>query len=457
MSGGPSVPAGGHSVPADGPRPAAAPRVLVAGAGMITADLILPSLYQLQRLGRIGGITVCARSSASLRSLSEDPRIREAFPGMTFTASPDLSTPPGQRAPEVFKSSLRELPARQVVVVAVPDQSHFDTIMAALQSDQHVICVKPLVLEQDQAQRITREARERGLFVGVEYHKRFDRRSLLARRDYRAGRFGEFRFGEARLIEPYYYRRSNFQTWFLPESTDPFTYVGCHYVDLVHFITGLRPVEVAVSGVTGRFPSGAQSILWSLATVRWENGALLSVANGLGYPDKAAGSNDQGMVLYCEGSGASGMIRHDDHDRGVAYSYLQEMNEGGSHYNFVSPDFFRLLPWEGEGLRPAGYGFDSIQALVEAVLRVECAAEGGFGAAEGGFGAAERLTGSGAAPELAARRAALRQIDEAGILATAETSAVDTLTLEAGRRSIMGGGRPVRIEYGAHGGQVAAT
>ena len=75
--------------------------------------------------------------------------------------------------------------------------------------------------------------------MGVEYHKRFDRRSLDARGLYRQGRFGEFRCGEAKLVEPYYYRHSNFQNWFTKENSDPFTYIGCHYVDLVYFITGL--------------------------------------------------------------------------------------------------------------------------------------------------------------------------------------------------------------------------
>ena len=144
-----------------------------------------------------------------------------------------------------------------------------------------------------------------------------------------------------------------------------------------HFITGLRPVEVSLSGVRGRFPNGNEGFLWSAGRVRWENGALLSVSNGLGYPDLAAGSNDQGMVLYCEGEGGSGMIRHDDHDRGVSHSYLDGIGPGGSHFNYVSPDFFRLVPWEGEGLRPVGYGYDSIEALVNAVQRVEAAGSPG--------------------------------------------------------------------------------
>jgi len=403
---------------------------LVVGGGMITADLILPSLYHLQRRGAVGEITVCALSSAPLRALAANAEIREAFPGAAFVARPDLSQPPGATHPDLFAELISVMAPRQLVVVAVPDAAHYKVIKAALEGNQHVLCVKPLVLRYEQAVEIEKEAAERGLFVGVEYHKRFDRRSLVARRDYRRGMFGRFVMGEAKLIEPYSYRLSNFQNWFTTDMTDPFTYIGCHYVDLVHFITGLRPVEVSVIGLRGRFPNGNEGYLWSHGRVRWENGALLSVTNGLGYPDLAAGSNDQGLVMYCEGDGRTGMIRHDDHDRGVSYSYLDGAGPGGSHFNYVSPDFFRLVPWEGEGRRPVGYGYDSIEAIVESVRRVEQAGEGMSPAASRD-----------------ARRAAISEVDEKGIIATPANSSLNELTVEAARLSIQAEGMPVVIEY----------
>jgi predicted dehydrogenase len=329
----------------------------------------------------------------------------------------------------LFGELIARMPPRQLVAVAVPDPLHYSVVMQALRGNQHVLCVKPLVLKHAQALEIEAEARARGLFVGVEYHKRFDRRSLVARRDYRRGCFGDFALGEARLMEPYYYRHSNFQNWFLTNMTDPFTYIGCHYVDLVYFITGLRPVEVSLAGVRRNFPNGQEGFLWSAGRVRWENGALLSVTNGLGYPDLAAGSNDQGLLLYCEGSGRTGMIRHDDHDRGVSYAYLDGIGPGGSHFNYVSPDFFRLVPWEGEGLRPVGYGFDSIEAIVGSVLRVESAGEG----------LAESQS-------LEARRSAARVIDETGIIATPLNSSINELVVEAARMSILADGQPALIE-----------
>lgn len=406
------------------------PDTLVVGGGMITAELILPSLYQLQRRQLLGEITVCALSSGPLRALAENEDIRQAFPDCSFKAEPSLSEPEEKTYPVLYESLIGRMEPRQLVVVAVPDQVHYSVIMKALRGNHHVLCVKPLVLEYRQALEIEHEAHERGLFVGVEYHKRFDRRSLVARRDYRKGRFGEFMLGEAKLIEPYLYRHSNFQNWFTTDMTDPFTYIGCHYIDLVYFITGLRPTEVSVAGIRRRFPNGKEGFLWSLARVRWENGALLSVANGLGYPDLAAGSNDQGLLMYCEGEDRSGMIRHDDHDRGVWYAYLQGIGPGGSHFNFVSPDFFRLVPWEGTGLRPAGYGYDSIQAIVETVVQVEQAGEG-------------QLPRQG----LEARQCAIRQVDEKGIIATPANSSINERVVEAGRRSILQEGMPVAIDY----------
>jgi predicted dehydrogenase len=397
---------------------------------MITTDLILPSLYHLQRRAAVGQLTVCALASGPLRALAENQEIREAFPGSSFIAQPALSEPPERTHAGLYADLIARLPPRQLVVVAVPDQVHYPVITAALAGNQHVLCVKPLVLRHHQAVQIAREAAERGLFVGVEYHKRFDRRSLVARRDYRLGRFGEFVMGEARLIEPYYYRSSNFQNWFTTDNTDPFTYIGCHYVDLVYFITGLRPVEVSLAGVKRKFPNGNEGYLWSHGRVKWENGAVLSVTNGLGYPDLAAGSNDQGLLLYCEGEGRSGMIRHDDHDRGVSYSYLDGIGPGGSHFNYVSPDFFRLVPWEGDGRRPVGYGYDSIEAIVETVCRVERAGEGMSPAAS-----------------LEARRRVIREVDQKGVIATPANSAINELTVEAARMSIQSEGMPVIIEY----------
>jgi len=268
---------------------------------MITHDLILPSLYHLQRTGVVDQISICSLDSAPLKVLKNSREIQDAFPGQDFMAYPSLSAPDSEKYPDLYRELIAGMKPRQIVVVAMPDQLHYPVIMEAIRHDQHILCVKPLVLIFEQTEEIEREAYERGVFIGVEYHKRFDRRSLIARRSYALKHFGEFVMGEAKLIEPYYYRSSNFQNWFTCENTDPFVYIGCHYVDLVYFITGLRPVGISVSGIRGKFPNGKEGYMWANGRVRFENGALLSVINGLGYPDQAAGSNEQNLEMFFEG------------------------------------------------------------------------------------------------------------------------------------------------------------
>ena len=149
--------------------------------------------------------------------------------------------------------------------------------MDCLAEDHHVICVKPLVLSTADSLEIEKVAREKELLVAVEYHKRLDDRSLMARQRYREGLFGDFKLGNAWLHEKWNYRSSNFQNWFTCDNSDAFTYIGCHYVDLVHYITGLRPVGVSVYGIKDTFPNG--NAIFILA-----EGRLVNLGCATGHP-----------------------------------------------------------------------------------------------------------------------------------------------------------------------------
>jgi len=403
----------------------ARPQVVIVGGGMITLDQLLPSLYHMQRQGRLGRIAVCASRFSTVRDLAASPTLKRAFPGQSFRKFPSREGPP---QPHLFREVIAALPPRQIVVAAVPDQLHFEVVMTALRHDQHVCCVKPLALEHRHTVEIQREARARSLVVGIEYHKRFDDRSLMARRKYREGSFGEFRLGAARLFEKWYYRHSNFQNWMSAEHSDAFTYIGCHYVDLVHFITGLLPVAVSVYGIRDRFPNGQQGFLWTDARVLWSNGACLNVQNGIGFPDDAPGTNTQGMTLYCGAEDRGALVAHSDQYRGLQYSYAQKPDgPGATIYAEPSPDYFQYLDLGGEGLTPVGYGYRSVEHIVSNMIRLES--------------------------EPADRRGPLlEEFDRLGLMATPSNSGYNELVIQAGRQSILDGGRQVNIHYGKRPG-----
>ncbi len=401
----------------------------IIGAGMIVHDLILPAAYHLQRSGYVKSISVCGTRASSLKALEDNTVIKSAFPGQDFTPFPafDAGSKGNQ---ELYKEVLSQMAPHQAVVIALPDQLHFKVVMEVLDFNQHILCVKPLVLKYRHGVEIAARAKEKGLFVGVEYHKRFDRRSLLAQKNYKSGDLGEFIVGEAKMIEPYYYRSSNFQNWFTTDFTDPFVYVGCHYVDLVYFITGLKPVEVSVTGVKGKFPNGKEGYMWANGRVRFENGAILSVTAGLGYPDDGAGSNEQGLCMFFEGDNKGAVLKHNDQFRGVEYGFVKGRGPQNKLFHYINPDFFQLVPWEGQGYKPIGYGPDSVMTHIRTLCRME--------------GRVEQNPHNAHSIRLEAKSRA----DRKGLIATPENSYINELVHEAARLSILNEGDITLIEYG---------
>lgn len=402
------------------------PEVCIIGGGMITEVQILPSVYHLQRQGVLGKITICARTSGTLQKLAKSQALKEAFPSQSFNAFPSLETPSDKIHPDNFIEIIKTLPKHSIVIIAIPDQVHYSVLKTAIEYDQHICCVKPLVLKHEQSLEIEKLAYEKGLIVGIEYHKRLDDRALIARRQYHQGLFGEFRIGHAEMNEPYYYRHSNFQNWCTCENTDMFAYVGCHYVDQLHFITGLLPTSVSVYGIKDKYPNGNSGYLWTDARVIWENGACLNVTNVMGYPDEGPGGNFQGLRMYCAGDNKSGMLVHNDQNRGLEHCYIKKGNKpGDTLFAQPSPDYFKYIDLGGEGLTPVGYGYRSIAYIIENICK-----------------------GIAHDNDLAERQNLIKQFDDEGIMATPKNSAYNELVMEAGRLSILSGGREVKITYG---------
>jgi predicted dehydrogenase len=343
--------------------------------------------------------------------------LRDAFPRGGYETYPEATARDPQ--PNLYKELIAAMPQGNVVAIALPDQLHFEAVMTAIEHGQHVLCVKPLVLTVAESVEIENAARARNVVVGVEYHKRFDDRSLMARKRYRAGMFGEFKLGAASLMEKWYYRHSNFQNWMTVDNSDAFTYIGCHYVDLVHFITGLLPTSVSVYGLKDRFPNGREGYLWTDARVIWSNGACLNVQNSLGYPEDGPGTNTQHLALYCSSGDTGAMIRHSDQYRGIEYAYARKpQSPGATMYAEPSADYFQLLDLGEEDPVPAGYGYRSIEYILRQCIECEKAAD---------------------------KAAFLIKLDEQEILATPRNSRYNEAVVEAGRQSILNGGREVEV------------
>ena len=78
---------------------------LVVGGGMITEEVVLPTLFQQQRQGVIGEITLVSRRAATIRHL------REVFPNQRFNGVPDPATTNLEAShPDAFREAIQALP-----------------------------------------------------------------------------------------------------------------------------------------------------------------------------------------------------------------------------------------------------------------------------------------------------------------------------------------------------------
>jgi hypothetical protein len=118
------------------------------------------------------------------------------------------------------------------------------------------------------------------------------------------------------------------------------------------------------------------------------------------------------------------MLRHSDQYRGLEYCYVDKPDSpGATVYAEPSPDYFQYVDIGGPGLKPVGYGYRSVEFIVNACIRVQSAGE------------------------LPARQAMLKQLDAEGVLATPVNSRYNELVMEAGRLSILNGAREAVIDY----------
>ena len=69
--------------------------------------------------------------------------------------------------------------------------------------------------------------------------------------------------------------------------------------------------------------------------------------------------------MYCQGDDIGAMIVHDDQFRGVEHAYLEKGDSpGDTVYAQVNPDYFQMINVGGQGLKPVGYGFRSIEYII---------------------------------------------------------------------------------------------
>ena len=349
-------------------------KVALIGGGMFGGDVVLRSIEDFERcgiapyLGRIG-LDERARELAEVSLELVAIGTRTAQTAETLCAAYSERVPEAVPAPfhgETPWVDIFEKYEVDILYVATPDHLHYAPTLHALEREAHVMVEKPLTLRLDQADELIELAKKKNLVVGVDMHKRYDPCHRFIFEEL-AGKIGRPLYARAVLEEPLEVATEIFK-W--AANSNPFSYVGIHWLDLFTHYLGSEPLSVHAVGQKALLANwdsegGDRKIDTFDAmqvSVDYRDGLRVYYVNNWINPKEFEGAVNQEMEL----TGTRGKIEFDQQDRGLRATLA---GIGSRTYN---PHFTANIKRPGSA-HPAydGYGKDSITAITRAAIEVE--------------------------------------------------------------------------------------
>lgn len=339
-------------------------RAALVGYGMFGADVVIGTLWDLMRNGiapyldRVG-LDDYARHYSDVRFELLAVGTRSEASARRAEVEIEQVTgrrPRGYAGETPWNDILRDFEL-DVLVVATPDHLHTAPILAALERGVHVVTEKPMCLDIVEADRIIELAQQRDLVVGVDMHKRYDPDHLRIFTEL-AKDLGTLIYARGVLEEPLEVSTTTFK-W--AEQSDPFSYVGIHWVDLFTHYLQLKPLSLYAVGQKQRllreFGKNAYDAIQVMVT--HTNGMTIIYENNWITPEDFEGPVNQESHMV----GAYGKVESDSQYRGLRY-WIE--NKGSRTAN---THFFRKVRRPDGSLVSMGYGKDSLIVCLEKIFR----------------------------------------------------------------------------------------
>ncbi|HCK08917.1 MAG TPA: gfo/Idh/MocA family oxidoreductase [Candidatus Latescibacteria bacterium] len=341
-------------------------KVALVGAGMFGGDVHARAYADLQKSGIAGllarvGLDKWARDLApiefelvAIATRSEASAARACDNYESWTAR----RPKAYHGETPWRDVIADFPDLDVMSVATPDNLHTQVTLDSIQHGIHVLMEKPMCLAIDEADDIIAKAREKGVVVAVDMHKRYDPDHLRIQHDI-AKQIGDPLYGLAMLEEPLEVSTSTFK-W--AEESDPFSYVGPHWVDLIYNYYRSKPAALSAVGQKKRLVRDNIDAYDAVQVrVDFENGMSIYFHNNWITPDDFEGPVNQEHEII----GTDGKVESDQQYRGFRFW----TNGGGSRTS--NNHFTRNVKRPDGSNAYIGYGTDSIHGSLVAMCRVK--------------------------------------------------------------------------------------
>jgi predicted dehydrogenase len=215
-----------------------------------------------------------------------------------------------------------------------------------------------MCLAMAEADAIIALAKRKNRIVAVDMHKRYDPDHLRIRDDIK-NRIGDPLYGVAYLEEPLEVSTRTFK-WV--EQSDPFSYVGPHWVDLFYHYYKSKPQSLTAVGQKKKLVrAGLNAYDAVQVRVDFENGMSINFHNNWITPPDFEGPVNQGHEIV----GTEGKVESDQQFRGFRWW------SKGAGSRTANNHFTRQVQRPDGSLAYIGYGVDSITAGLAAICRMK--------------------------------------------------------------------------------------
>ena len=297
------------------------PSVLIIGAGVYVCGrntegfgTVLPTLMEAQNKGLIGEILVAGTRAESVKTLQD--KLAEINNSMGTHVQVTGYPKNNESNPLAYRQALQELSQPACAIVVAPDHLHSSITADTVRAGVHSLVVKPLAPTLREANDLVEMVEAHKVYGAVEFHKRFDEANLLLRQALANGRLGNVcyitvEYSQRRVV------KGIFQSWL--HHTNVFQYLGVHYVDLIYFVTGARPVRVLAMGYPNGQSNGDEFTFEAIqALVEWEyphssQRFVSTIVTNWIDPDASTAMSDQRITVV----GTLGRYQSDQKHRGV--------------------------------------------------------------------------------------------------------------------------------------------
>ena len=332
----------------------------VSGRGTDGFGTILPSIVEWKRSGGPIGKVVLVGTNGS-HSKETMLKANELFKQTGINLDLEILPENNDQDCEAYKLVIKNISRPACVIIVTPDHLHYPVAKECINAGLNILMVKPLTPTIKEGKKLIQLARKKNVYGVIEFHKRWDNANLIIKDAVRSKDLGELLY----LWVEYSQRKSIpteiFRAW--TEKTSILQYLGVHYIDLVHFITGAMPIRVMSTGQKcWLLTKGLDAYDAIQCMIEWKapNGAKFNqtlLTNWID-PETSSAMSDQKIKIV----GTTGRIESDQKERGIC---INLDDKGVEHPN---PYYCKSYKNSDEKIEWKGYGVDSVLTFLNDIV-----------------------------------------------------------------------------------------